>query len=376
MRLAARLRRPIIFAKRYWAILVPVVVGLMAYGATRLFYFLGPVVEAPQVIDLGTHDSNKLVLTDVTVRNVGGRDLELSNFRGSCPSCLLFGLRTESGVTDLDHLSLSPGATATISARVTILGGPGRPFQVSLRCDTNDPRTPELVIPFEAKVRGRIIALPTSLDLGLLEVGQTIRRRVELRDTGRGEPFHFERAVSPDPAHVTVDHSADARSPGDSTTGGAAFGDLVSALDVTVLAPAAGSELNGDIAIYEAGRTAPTVYIPVRATVPPKLEVSPPSIVLPRRVGEADDYSAECSLSSSKGGPVRVSPDNVPPEVVITPSDPPAGAREGSRWFRVEWRADRRPTKGELRKVTVRFRVEVGSAVEAVEVPVRCLSPE
>src|SRR5581483_4010916 len=105
---------------------------------------LNAAAEAPAKVALGLHENNKLVLTEWTIRNAGHRALDLSKFRGGCPSCISFGLPSDAGLIEVDQLSVPPGESVSLSVRINIHGTPRAPFRTGLSCATNDPRRPTL----------------------------------------------------------------------------------------------------------------------------------------------------------------------------------------------------------------------------------------
>jgi hypothetical protein len=360
-------RRPL--ARRYWAFAIPLVVGLAAFGWSRASYFLGAVVDAPATVDLGLHDNNKLVLTDVTIRNAGYRSLDLWDFRGSCPSCLTFGLPSDAGLVEVEQISVPPRGSVTLSVRMLVHGTPDGPSCAAISCATNDPHRPQVTIMFEAAVKGWVFASPPEIDVGTLTPGQTIRRTVEIRDSGRGEPCHFGRLQSPAPDQVKLTLSPTRNNSGADSRQGP-INDLIATLDIEITAPATAWEIDKSIAIYETDKDQPLLTIPTRGRVLPKVQVTPVSIVLPRMVRDAADFSAECCLASTAGRALRVTPIDLPPEITVTPVT--GDIALGCARYRLEWRAERRPPRGRSGAVTVRFRAEIDGNAEIITVPVRC----
>lgn len=350
--------------RRYGLFAVPIAIGLTAFGFTRFSKYLGPVVDAPAIVDLGRVDNHAFLDYDVPIRNIGQKDLILSNFRGGCATCLQFGVKTPDGPADVETLTVPPGGSVTIAAHLSIYGSPDQPFRTFIACSTNDPNRPELELVFEAAIRGQIIPFPPTLNFGELEPGQNAHRRIELRDTGRGKPFRFGRVVCP--PHVRAEFV-------DADSGITGVGKPVGALAVIVAAPVSTWSLDGTITIYEEGRDQPIAIVPVRSAIPPVVEVFPTAVILPRTVGIGNDYTVECRFRSPKGLPVTVRPDVVPPELELTPLAPASGEGLG---FRIEWRAAAFPPVGTTQAVTVRFHVEAGSRTEVIEIPIRCRSIE
>lgn len=369
MSLAAQAKSRSSLARRYWPLTIPLVVGLAAFGWSRAAYFLGPVVDAPAMLSLGAHVNNKVVLTEVTIRNAGYRPLSLWDFHVSCASCISFGLPSGGGLVDVEQLSVPPRESVTLTVHMLIHGTSDVPCRQYISCATNDPHRPEVTIWFEAAVKGWVFASPPEIDLGILTPGQTIRRTVEIRDCGRGEVCHFGRIESPAPDHVKLSLSPTANISGASSREGP-IDDLIRTLNIEITPPAAAWELNKSIVIYETGKDKPLLTLPIRAQILPKVRVTPVSIVLPRMVHNAAEFSTECCLDSTSGHPMRVKPINVPPEITLTPV---AGDTVMARTcYRLEWRAEYRPPQGRSRSVTVRFSAEIDGNAEIISVPVRC----
>jgi hypothetical protein len=141
-------------------------------------------------------------------------------------------------------------------------------------------------------------------------------------------------------------------------------------LDINITAPAAAWELDDRISIYEGDGDKPLLMIPIRARVLPRVRVIPASIVLPRMVRDAANFTGECTLASTAGRTIRVTPVVVPPEISATRME--AHADGCSAVYRLEWRTDHRPPKGQSRTVTLRFRAKVDGTEDILTVPVHC----
>ena len=369
MTLAAQAKSCNSLARRYWVFAIPLVVGLAAFGWSRAAYLLGPVVDVPTTVALGSHANNELVLTDVTIRNNGYRPLSLSDFHVSCSSCITFGLQSEGGVVDVEQINVPPRGSVTLSVRVLIDGEPGVSSRQSIGFATNDPYHPETTISFEAEVKGWVFASPPEIDLGILAPGQPLRRTVEIRDSGRGERCHFGRLQSPAPDQVKLTLSPTTNTSGASFRQGP-INELIGTLNIEITPPTTAWELNKSIVIYEIGKEQPLLTIPIRGQVLPKVRVTPASIVLPRMVQNAADFSVECCLASTSGHPMRVKPIDLPPEIVVMPVKSKTATDRAC--YRLEWRAESRPPQGQSRTVTVRFRAEIDGKAEIITVPVRC----
>lgn len=369
MILAAQVKSCRSLARRYWAFAIPLIVGLAAFGWSRAAYFIGPVADTPATVALGSHTTNERVLTDVTIRNGGYRQLTLSNFHVSCSSCITFGLHSDAGIVDVKQVSVPPRGSVTFSVCVLVDGTPGNPSRQAIGFTTNDPYHPEVTIWFEAGVKGWVFASPPEIDLGILKPGQTIRRTVEIRDNGRGEACHFGRLESPAPDQVKLTLSPTTNSSG-AGSGQGPINELLGTLNIEITPPADAWELNKRIVIYEIGKNQPLLTIPIRGQVLPKVRVTPASIVLPRMVHNAADFSAECCLASTAGRPIRLKPTDLPPEITVVPVR--SNTTTNCACYRLEWRAESRPPRGQARIVTVHFRAEIDGKTEIITVPVRC----
>jgi hypothetical protein len=278
-------------------------------------------------------------------------------------------LPSEAGLADVGQLTVPPQQFVTLSVRIIVHGTPEAPFSAAVTCATNDPQRPEVTTVFEAAVKGWVFATPREINIGLMKPGQTIRRTCEIRDSGRGEPCRFGRVESPAPGQVrfTLSPTRNISTANPSSERGS---ELLATLDIDITAPQTAWELDDRLTVYEEGKDKPLLLIPIRARVLPKVQVTPASIILPRMVHEKADFTAECSLVSTAGLEVRVTRIDLPPEITATPV---AGtAAKGSTCYRLEWRAERGPAKGQSRAATVCFRAEVDGKTEVIIVPVRC----
>lgn len=353
-------------------VLIPLLGGVCAYALARSLWPSEPRIEAPAVIDLGPQEKGNVVTVAITIRNTGGKQLELRDFCSSC-TCLALEQKTTSGFDRLQHAEIPPGQELSAIARVNVVGMAGGPFQALIQFQTNDPSRPSAKVEIVAQIEGRILPFPAELNLGSLRRGHQLTRTVELRNAGRSAPCIPARVESSDPAHIRV--IALRRKQGLADPGGPALGTPVAEVEVEVVSPAAAGPLDGRLLVFEEGGEQPLLTIPVRGVVMPRIQVSPSAVVLPRVTGEGLAYSMTCFCRSTEDKPLQLVLEQAPPGLVV--SIPSAeGSAAPIRMVTLEWQPSPGAAEGKPQTATVRLKAMVEDVAEIVEIPVICRRPD
>ena len=131
-------------------LLLPLLAGVVGFvwrvGAwewTRNIFPGGPpVIEYPDVIDLGERLVNELVPSQFQISNRGGQELSITQVQSSCACGRLYrDIGGESEV--IEQLLLSPGERADMSIHTLIKAASAGTFNQTMSFLTNDPNKPE-----------------------------------------------------------------------------------------------------------------------------------------------------------------------------------------------------------------------------------------
>jgi hypothetical protein len=183
---------------------IPLIVGWSMYLITRAkgfegpLDFRGPVFSGPDVIDLGPRADGPAE-TRFMISNPGHASLEISRIQigGGCTVVYAAGT---SDAQPLHRLSVPPGSTTILVARVSLRREVGADFRTSIQFSTNDPARPE--VPGRVVRSQKVHALS---DRPGREQSSGIGSGCQLRTSGRRSvcrprPAHRGRGPSVDPA--------------------------------------------------------------------------------------------------------------------------------------------------------------------------------
>lgn len=355
-------------------VLIPLLIGLGTYVVRsgelpRRWAMLNqskPVIEFPASLDLGERERGELVVARFAVANRGGQELVIDGIRSNC-ACS--GLEREEGgdFVHVESLRLRPGDGAELAMRIAVSGPSGGPMRNVVVFRTNDPTCPEAAIEVVvSRVTGGISSLPTGVVFGTVPVGDEARQVLKIYDAAV-RPRTVERVTSTSPDRIDVCFlPLDVGSPG---TREGLLGVLIGRVEVVLRTREPGS-VDGQIQVHIADETRRPDTIPVSGRVVGVIDVSPPSLVLPRNSDGGPVYSGRCLCRSSRGGQWTLTVD----EVSSGLSAEIAAAEEdaGVRVLRVEWRPDQRLPRPEQTQKNVRLRARVGDQDLLLDVPVIC----
>jgi hypothetical protein len=353
------------------------IAAAMSFDASRCFVqqfwvtrvIRQPVLDAPQVVDLGPQENGAVADARFTVSNRGGGELKLDSFRTGC-ACDGLEWEAEGRFVRLTELTLVAGQSANLRLRRSVQGRAGEPLQTAVYFRTNDPAAPEaavtVVIP---KVLGGVTAVPVSQHFGSLSLGASARQVFDLFDPAdvtrtvtrveSGDPNRFSvRLLPPDTAALP--------------SGGELPGVPVGRIEAVVHTDRPGA-IDGEIRVYlDEGKSKPDV-IRITGRVVPPVEVTPSALVLPRASGEGPLYSCICVCRSATGQPLTLDVVEAPPGVTATPEP----SDEGSPIRRVTVAVNPAllPAAYETRNHVVRLAAIVSGGRHLIEVPVRVLAP-
>lgn len=216
-----------------------------------------PVLDCPEVLDVGEQDIYGQVAGRFTVRNRGGAVLVLNDIRTAC-ACTGFEQERKDRFVRVDEVRLAPGQSTDLMIRHGVHGPVGVTIDTPIFFRTNDPVAPERVIRLLVpRVTGGVEAFPRSIVCGSLLTGQTGRHLVDVTDEAPASR-QIERVVSSNPERVQVRVL-----PPEPQVAPEVRGKPVARLEVTVHGQE-GGPIEERVEVHLAGRPFPTV-IPVSA---------------------------------------------------------------------------------------------------------------
>ena len=168
---------------------------------------------------------------------------------------------------DAEAGTIAPEASMDIAIRFDATGMAGGEYDARLRVSSNDPKTPEMVIPARATVTGApdIAVTPTTLDFGTVFVGTSVQDTVVVANTGT--EFLLVSGLSVDRAGYSADATSFVLGPGTRrpvivTFAPASAGEYAATLSITSIDPDEGAVV---------------VSLSGAALDPPIVAVTPPS---------------------------------------------------------------------------------------------------
>lgn len=279
-----------------------------------------PIAVFPAELDLGTRELGEIAVAPFTVANRGGTELILDGLTSNC-SCSGIEQQLDGEFVHPEVIRIKPGEQANLRMRVSVRGVPvGARSATRTTFRTNDPARPtghiEVVI---SRVTGGVHTSPPSLVVGHVTVGSVVKRILEVRDDAVA-PRSLDRVTSSQPERVTVRRiEADAKTPADP----AAVGTRIAILEVTVDTRTPG-DLGGTLTLHLADSERKPDVVRVIGRVVPPIEISPPTVVLPRSSPEGLVYAANCLLRSADGKPLSVVVEDCPSHLAVTAPGPHA----------------------------------------------------
>jgi len=156
---------------------------------------LAVVLAAPKIVapetdyDFGVVEEGKPAVHIFKLQNVGDDTLVIDRVRSSCGCTAAL----------LSEKQIPPGGEAEVKVTFNTTGRGGQTFHKTVSIYSNDPEQPKLVL----HIRGKVKEMPKPkgwikpgyLDLGTLQVGDTVQKTVFLHSTGQ-EPLVIREMVA------------------------------------------------------------------------------------------------------------------------------------------------------------------------------------
>jgi hypothetical protein len=124
----------------FWSLRFFAVACVLA-GCSPRKVSLQPKLDCPEEINLGSRSIGEEAIASFSVTNFGSEPLILDRFTSSC-SCA--GIEVSQGTNrePAGRLSVAPGQSLKLYARITVRGQPGAEARTHITFDTNDPNHP------------------------------------------------------------------------------------------------------------------------------------------------------------------------------------------------------------------------------------------
>ncbi len=179
---------------------------------------------------------------------------------------------------DTPHGAVSPGTSLSIPVRFDATGVPGGDYDANLRIASNDPVTPEIVVPAHVRVTGApdVALSESSFDFGRVFVGTTAQDTLMVSNTGT-EFLLVSSIASSDPA-CSVDVPAFALGPGKRR------------LVVVTCAPTIAGPISATFTITTSDPDEGSIPVSVHADAqnPPIMSIEPASLAVDLASGELE----------------------------------------------------------------------------------------
>jgi len=314
----------------------------------------GPAIEVPRTVDLGVQDLHHIISARFRIANRGSEVLEVRNIRTNC-SCSSLEADSGGGSVKINALDVPPGASQEVSLSLRIEGRSGSRLLAAIVFATNDPGNPEvqvdLIVP---RIRAGLRAEPPDAIVGSVDPQPEIRRDIALFDDSE-LPRTIERVVSSRPEII----SAKVIPPSEGQIADPATGRCMGTLQVTIRAARPGS-LEAEVLVIVAGEPDRPTRVRVHGRVNAPVEVSPETVMLPRRSTDGWVYSTACVVRRSDGRLFALTPQEVPKGMTCVVT--------GERSHQIVTLTITQPSAGEF---AVRLVARIGDQSWPVVIPIR-----
>lgn len=165
--------------KRFWILVL--VVGMLFLPCRSAIEAAAPKIQIDELLyDFGTIKEGDRVSHVFQFKNVGDGELVITDVKTSC-GCTAAMTSSK---------TLGPGAQGTLKVNFDSKGRKGRQTKTAT-IHSNDPVQPAVVVRLTGNISvsdaPQIAVDPQTLDLGVLEPGETAVRRVTITNTGSAE---------------------------------------------------------------------------------------------------------------------------------------------------------------------------------------------
>jgi hypothetical protein len=263
-----------------------------------------------QVVNIGRLDLYQNSECRFSIANGGGEPLVIREAKPGCHCQGVFwetpdGVR--SGVRDV---VINPGQAVTFGLVFVAGGQLNQQHSIPIDLVTNDPSAPNPRITVVYTATARLYCVPQSLVFGNLLPSQTATTSVDLFADGREEKVAWDRLTCEPAECFSVRFVATPPAAGD--TLGGSIASRVGTLHVTLRTPDTPQPIAESLILKSDGKE--VFRRPVSARCVPEFELSPETVVLPRRSSTGPEYTTNVICRSTTGREfyLRVSPQSPP----------------------------------------------------------------
>jgi Protein of unknown function (DUF1573) len=352
-------------------ILVPVLICMSVYLARRnsrslwILSGLSPVLECPEVLELGERELGEVAMSRFTIANRGRGQLEITDVETSC-SCTGLEQEREGKLVRVESLRLSAGEKAELMMRVAVQGTPGIPSRNGIRFRTNDPSREEVTIEASvSKVKAGVTTIPTSAIFGTLFIGAKNHQVLDVYDS-TVPPRSMARVASLRPEQFSVRMLPVLE--GTESLIDPRLGVRIGRLEITAITSTPGT-LTGEVEIQLKNEQRAPTLIEVSGRVAGPVEISPSVLVLPRTAEAGPVYFGECICRSTDGKAFTLTADS-PPDGLRVQIEPQGSGP--SQTVRIGWDPAKVVERPSLGLPKVRLRANIEGTETILEVGVFC----
>ncbi len=354
-------------------LLIPVLVGLAAFlfasgivsSQWAIWLRSVPVVEFPAVIDLGQHEQGEVVNSRFVIANRGRGELVIDRIRSTC-ACAGLEREVNGKFVRLETLRLGPREEAELIMRISVRGPAGASIRNLVVFRTNDQRRPEGVIEAViSKVTGGINTTPMSVVFGSVARGDEVRQIVDIFD-GAAQPRTISRIESSNPRLATVRLLPQEKDAGKKEK--SSLGILLARVEI-IINTKEPARIDESLLVYLTGEERAFCRTQITGRIANIVEAMPPSLVLPQHSEQRLLNSGCCLCRSTKGRPLTLAVDFVPPSFKVDVS--PVEGSPHMQLVRIEYVPySREKLSTESSRPIVRLRATLGDKVTLLEIPV------
>lgn len=351
-----------------WCLFFAIVAGSagVAWGAggwqwiTSLFPGSPPIIEYPNLIDLGDRTVYESVDSQFQIVNRGGQELVIHEVKTSC-ACGRLHREFDGRSEVIDELHLAPGERAAMLIHSIVLAKSAGTFNQTISFLTNDPthREGRITILYRTP-SGGLRFHPNAVHFGRLLIGTKTRQVVDVLDRD-ALPQTVSRVFSTDPERVAVRwlpaHNKERRD-----------GDIL--LGQVEVVPNTAGPMFFEVAVQIefADPKIQAILIQVSGRVTSNVEVTPESVVLPLSSSKGRVYSRKCVIRMADERPWHLEIDSVSPGLKVALPDSPKGA---VHIVEIAWTPSAADGPGAIQKL-VHLTAKAGEASESIKIPVTC----
>lgn len=313
------------------------------------------------ILDLGTIEPGKSAMCFFQILNRGGKPLTVYKAITSC-GCLGVQKAMPEGLRPIGTEVIEPGKHLSLRVTLGMKSVQQNIANESVVMETNDPKNHWVIVKLIAHAPGRIIEMPTELELGSMRPGEEITRQIEVWDTGTTQRVALTK-VSSGPDIIITSNNIKSASDESYYRG---LGRLLYNIDLSLRLPVREGHYHDTITLTNESRHF-SLTVPVRTHVLPNNELIPSAVILPRISGDQLAFKIECICRNTWGKTISVVSREAPVGLSVSVN---RGLDPCTASIAIEWKA-RDSEPGTLpRGDTITLLVQTSDSSETVKLPI------